>query len=68
MFVDEAKEAMSTVNENSSQGVSGKEVQAPPNSKDQNENVVETSTAQVENKEVGIGRFYGVIICTQAVP
>ena len=45
------------MNENISQEVSGKEVQAPPESKDQNENVVEVSTAHAENKKVGSKRF-----------
>lgn len=68
LCIDEAKEAMSTVNGNSSQEIPGKEVQAPPECKDQNENVVETSTAQVENKEVSIERFHEVIVCIQTVP
>ena len=55
--LDEAKEAISAVNGNISQEVSGKEVQAPPESKDQNENVVEASTVHVENKKVGSKRF-----------
>jgi hypothetical protein len=53
-FIGEPSKAVSPTNENSSQDICGKEVQALPESKDQNENVVEPPTAYTGNKEVSI--------------
>ena len=55
--VDGSGNVVSPTDESSSQNVQAEEVQAPPESKDLNENVVEAPTANAGNKEVGIQTF-----------
>ncbi len=53
-MIDAPSDVASPNNESSSQDIPAQEVQAPPEPKDLNENVVEAPTAYTGNTEVGI--------------